>query len=388
MPASSRPTACLALADGTLFYGRGFGATGRRVAELCFNTAMTGYQEILTDPSYAGQIVTFTFPHVGNVGVTPEDDEAADPVAEGLVVKWDPTEPSNWRAAEPLSGWLARRGRVGIGGVDTRRLTRAIRQQGAPHVALEHDPEGRFDIEALVAAARAFPGLEGRDLAKGVTCAQSYRWDEMRWAWPEGYVRRSATTAAPGHRVVAIDYGAKRNILRCLASSGCEVTVMPATATAEDVLAQAPDGLFLSNGPGDPAATGAYAVPMIRQVMERADIPVFGICLGHQMLARALGASTIKMNHGHHGANHPVKDVETGKVEITSMNHGFTVDSQTLPAGVKETHVSLFDGSNCGIRMTDRPVFSVQYHPEASPGPQDSAYLFERFAAAMAARTG
>jgi carbamoyl-phosphate synthase small subunit len=383
MPAQPRPTACLALADGTLFFGRGFGATGRRVAELCFNTAMTGYQEILTDPSYAGQIVTFTFPHVGNVGVTPEDDEAADPVAEGLVVKWDPTEPSNWRAAEPLVDWLARRGRVGIGGVDTRRLTRAIRQQGAPHVALEHDPEGRFDIEALVAAARAFKGLEGVDLARGVTCAQSYRWDEMRWAWPEGYTRREG----PGHRVVAIDYGAKRNILRCLASAGCEVTVMPATATADDVLAQAPDGLFLSNGPGDPAATGAYAVPMIRQVMERSDIPVFGICLGHQMLALALGARTIKMNHGHHGANHPVKDIETGKVEITSMNHGFTVDSQTLPAGVTETHVSLFDGSNCGIRMTDRPVFSVQYHPEASPGPQDSAYLFERFAAAMAGRT-
>jgi carbamoyl-phosphate synthase small subunit len=380
-----RPTACLALADGTLFYGRGFGATGERQAELCFNTAMTGYQEIMTDPSYAGQIVTFTFPHVGNVGVNPEDDETVDPVAEGMVVKWDPTEPSNWRAAEPLSDWLARRGRIGIGGVDTRRLTRAIRQQGAPHVALAHAPEGRFDIEALVRAARAFSGLEGRDLAKAVTCAQSYRWDEMRWAWPEGYSRREG----PGHRVVAIDYGAKRNILRCLASAGCEVTVLPATATAEDVLAHEPDGLFLSNGPGDPAATGAYAVPMIRQVMDRSELPIFGICLGHQMLALALGARTIKMNHGHHGANHPVKDLETGKVEITSMNHGFTVDSQTLPTGVRETHVSLFDGSNCGIRMEDRPVFSVQYHPEASPGPQDSAYLFDRFADAMArAHTG
>jgi carbamoyl-phosphate synthase small subunit len=377
-----RPTACLALADGTLFYGRGFGATGERQAELCFNTAMTGYQEIMTDPSYAGQIVTFTFPHVGNVGVNPEDDETADPVAEGMVVKWDPTEPSNWRAAEPLSDWLARRGRVGIGGIDTRRLTRAIRQQGAPHVALAHDPAGAFDIEALVAAARAFPGLEGRDLARAVTCAQSYRWDEMRWAWPEGYTRREG----PGHRVIAIDYGAKRNILRCLASAGCEVTVLPATATADEVLALRPDGLFLSNGPGDPAATGGYAVPMIREVMDRSRMPVFGICLGHQMLALALGARTIKMNHGHHGANHPVKDIETGKVEITSMNHGFTVDSQTLPAGVRETHVSLFDGSNCGIRLADRPVFSVQYHPEASPGPQDSAYLFDRFANAMAGR--
>ncbi len=374
-----KPTACLALADGTIFYGTGFGATGETVAELCFNTAMTGYQEIMTDPSYAGQIVTFTFPHIGNVGTNPEDDETGDPVAEGLIVKWDPTEPSNWRAAERLTDWLVRRGRIGMGGIDTRRLTRAIRQQGAPHVALAHDPEGNFDIEALVAKARAFPGLVGLDLAKGVTCAQSYRWDEMRWAWPEGYARRTT----PGRRVVAIDYGAKRNILRCLASAGCEVTVLPATATAEDILALEPEGLFLSNGPGDPAATGEYAVPMIRGVLDRSEMPVFGICLGHQMLALALGAKTIKMNHGHHGANHPVKDVETGKVEITSMNHGFTVDTQTLPIGVIETHVSLFDGSNCGIRMTDRPVFSVQYHPEASPGPQDSYYLFERFVAAM-----
>ncbi len=381
-PAPSRPTACLALADGTLFYGRGFGAAGQTTAELCFNTAMTGYQEIMTDPSYAGQVVTFTFPHVGNVGVTPEDDESAEPVAAGMVVKWDPTEPSNWRATERLGDWLIRRGRIGIGGVDTRRLTRAIRQQGAPHVALAHDPEGRFDIEALVAAARGFPGLVGLDLAKDVTCAQSYRWDEMRWAWPEGYARREA----PGHKVVAIDYGAKRNILRCLASAGCDVTVLPASATADDILALEPAGVFLSNGPGDPAATGDYAVPMIRDVLDRSDVPVFGICLGHQMLALALGARTIKMNHGHHGANHPVKDLETGKVEITSMNHGFTVDSQTLPDGVIETHVSLFDGSNCGIRLADRPVFSVQYHPEASPGPQDSYYLFERFVAAIRAR--
>jgi len=378
-----RATACLALADGTLLYGRGFGATGETVAELCFNTAMTGYQEIMTDPSYAGQIVTFTFPHIGNVGVNTDDDETADPVAAGMVVKWDPTEPSNWRAAGRLADWLAARGRIGIGGLDTRRLTRAIRRLGAPHVALAHNPDGEFDIEALVAKARAFPGLEGVDLAKDVTCAQSYRWDERRWAWPDGFPKRTA----PGHRVVALDYGAKRNILRCLASAGCEVTVLPATATADEVLAHDPDGVFLSNGPGDPAATGTYAVPMIQSVMDRSDMPIFGICLGHQMLALALGARTIKMNHGHHGANHPVKDLETGKVEITSMNHGFTVDSQTLPDGVKETHVSLFDGSNCGIRVTDRPIFSVQYHPEASPGPQDSAYLFDRFAQAMAARS-
>ncbi|QEE36137.1 glutamine-hydrolyzing carbamoyl-phosphate synthase small subunit [Octadecabacter sp. SW4] len=379
---SSKPTACLVLADGTVFYGKGFGAKGQTTAELCFNTAMTGYQEIMTDPSYAGQVVTFTFPHIGNTGVTPEDDETADPVAAGMVVKWDPTQSSNWRATEELTVWLERRGRIGIGGVDTRRLTRAIRQQGAPHVALAHDPEGHFDLDALVKAARGFAGLEGLDLAKDVTCAQSYHWNEMRWAWPEGYKPQNA----PKHKVVAIDYGAKRNILRCLASAGCDVTVLPATATAQDVLALNPDGVFLSNGPGDPAATGVYAVPMIKHVLNTTDLPVFGICLGHQMLALALGAKTIKMNHGHHGANHPVKDYDTNKVEITSMNHGFTVDSQTLPAGVRETHVSLFDGSNCGIAMADRPVFSVQYHPEASPGPMDSYYLFERFAAAMAAR--
>ncbi|MEY8800865.1 glutamine-hydrolyzing carbamoyl-phosphate synthase small subunit [Leisingera sp. XS_AS12] len=379
--APTKPTACLALADGTVFYGTGFGATGEAVAELCFNTAMTGYQEIMTDPSYAGQIVTFTFPHIGNTGVTPEDDETADPVAAGMVVKWDPTLASNWRATEELKDWLKRTGRIAIGGVDTRRLTRAIRQQGAPHVALAHDPDGNFDVKALVAKARDWAGLEGMDLAKEVTCAQSYRWDEMRWAWPDGYPRQEA----PKHKVVAIDYGAKRNILRCLASAGCDVTVLPATATAEEVLAHNPDGVFLSNGPGDPAATGEYAVPMIQEVL-KAELPIFGICLGHQMLALALGAKTVKMNHGHHGANHPVKEHATGKVEITSMNHGFAVDAQTLPDGVEETHVSLFDGSNCGIRVSGRPVFSVQHHPEASPGPQDSFYLFERFAEAMAER--
>jgi carbamoyl-phosphate synthase small subunit len=374
------PTACLALADGTIFYGMGFGATGTTVAELCFNTAMTGYQEIMTDPSYAGQIVTFTFPHIGNVGVNPDDDETGDPVAAGMVVKWMPTQSSNWRAVQELGDWLRQRGRIAIGGIDTRRLTRAIRQQGAPHVALEHNPDGSFDIAALVAKARAFNGLEGVDLAKDVTCAQSYRWDEMRWAWPEGYTRQND----PKHKVVAIDYGAKRNILRCLASAGCDVTVLPATATAEEVLAHGPDGVFLSNGPGDPAATGTYAVPMIQTLLTDTALPIFGICLGHQVLALALGARTVKMNHGHHGANHPVKDTETGKVEITSMNHGFAVDSQSLPTGVLETHLSLFDGSNCGIRMADRPVFSVQQHPEASPGPQDSFYLFERFADSMA----
>ena len=383
MAQSTRPTACIALADGSIFYGTGFGATGRTVAELVFNTAMTGYQEIMTDPSYAGQVVTFTFPHIGNTGVTAEDDETAEPVAAGMVVKWDPTEPSNWRATSDLRAWMVAKGRIGVGGVDTRRLTRAIRQQGAPHVVIAHDPEGNFDTAALVAEARGWSGLVGLDLAKDVSCTQSYKWDEMRWAWPEGYTRREG----PGLRVVAVDYGAKRNILRCLASVGCDVTVLPATATAEEVLAHDPEGVFLSNGPGDPAATGAYAVPMIQGVLA-ADLPVFGICLGHQMLALAVGAKTVKMSHGHHGANHPVKEVSTGKVEITSMNHGFTVDSATLPAGVIETHVSLFDGTNCGIALAGRPVFSVQHHPEASPGPQDSFYLFERFAQSMRARRG
>ncbi len=375
----AHPTAAIVLADGQIFYGRGFGAPGIAVAELCFNTAMTGYQEIMTDPSYAGQVVTFTFPHIGNVGVNPEDDETGDPVAEGIVVKWDPTEPSNYRATSDLAEWMESRGRIGVGGIDTRRLTRAIRMQGAPHVAMQYAPDGVFDIDDLLARARGFAGLEGMDLAKEVTCAQSYKWDEMRWSWPEGYTKRTE----PGRKVVAIDYGAKRNILRCLASAGCDVTVLPATATAEEILAHNPEGVFLSNGPGDPKATGEYAVPAIQGILA-ADIPVFGVCLGHQMLALALGAQTLKMNHGHHGANHPVKEHETGKVEITSMNHGFAVDSQSLPEGVEETHVSLFDGSNCGIQVKGKPVFSVQYHPEASPGPQDSYYLFERFVAAMA----
>jgi carbamoyl-phosphate synthase small subunit len=376
---TGKPTACIVLADGTTFYGHGFGATGVIQAELCFNTAMTGYQEIMTDPSYAGQAITFTFPHIGNTGVNMEDDETADPVARAMVVKWDPTEPSNWRSEETLSAWLAKRGRIGIGGIDTRRLTRAITHQGAPHVAIAHDRNGDFDIEDLLAQARAFPGLEGLDLAKEVTCAQSYNWNEQRWAWPDGYPKGAAT----GKKVVAIDYGAKRNILRCLASAGCDVTVLPATATADEVLAHKPAGIFLSNGPGDPAATGEYAVPMIREILDTTKLPIFGICLGHQMLALALGGKTLKMSHGHHGANHPVKEHATGKVEITSMNHGFAVDAQSLPDGVVETHVSLFDGSNCGIRMVDRPVYSVQHHPEASPGPQDSFYLFQRFAASL-----
>ncbi len=376
---SNKATACLALADGTLFFGKGFGSTGETTAELCFNTSITGYQEILTDPSYASQIVTFTFPHIGNVGVNTEDAETQNPAAEGLIVKWDPTQPSNWRSLEHLSDWLRKYNLLGMGGVDTRRLTRAIRMSGAPHVALAHKTDGIFDTAELIKRAKSFSGLEGLDLAKNVTCRQSYKWDEMRWAWPKGFKRQKQAK----HKVVAIDYGAKRNILRCLSSAGCEVTVLPASCSADEVLAHKPEGVFLSNGPGDPAATGKYAVPVIEQLLKNTDLPIFGICLGHQMLALALGAKTIKMSHGHHGANHPVKEHKSGKVEITSMNHGFAVDAQTLPEGVEETHVSLFDGSNCGIKMSNRPVFSVQHHPEASPGPQDSFYLFNQFVATM-----
>ena len=370
----SQPTACLVLSDGTIFYGKGFGKVGVCTAELCFNTAMTGYQEIITDPSYAGQLITFTFPHIGNTGINTEDDEAIEPFAEGIIVKWDPTNPSNWRSTGDLSQWLLEKGLIGMGGVDTRRLTRAIRAQGAPNVTIAHNPEGKFEIEKMVLSARSSKGLEGSDLAAEVTHVGPYEWHEGRWSWPEGH----SDVKKDDHKVVAIDYGAKRNILRCLTNSGCDVTVLPADSTLETILSHNPEGVFLSNGPGDPAATGKYSVPVIRGLLKN-NIPIFGICLGHQMLALALGAETIKMNHGHHGANHPVKDVETGKVEITSMNHGFAVDSQTLPDNVIETHVSLFDGSNCGIRAKDKDAFSVQYHPEASPGPQDSYHLFEKF---------
>jgi len=367
-------TAALALADGTIFWGHGIGATGQAVGEVCFNTSMTGYQEIMTDPSYAGQIITFTFPHIGNTGTNPEDIETLTPAARGCVLRADITEPSNWRAAQHFDAWLKSQGLVGIGGIDTRALTRRIRDLGAPQGTIAHAPDGRFNTAALIKTATDWPGLEGMDLAKEVSCRQSYKWDETRWTLGRGYGRLTA----PKRHVVAIDYGAKRNILRCLADLGCAVTVLPATATAEDVLRHKPDGVFLSNGPGDPAATGEYAVPMIKKVVD-SGIPLFGICLGHQMLALALGAKTEKMHHGHRGANHPVKDLLTGKVEITSQNHGFVVREDSLPKGVAVTHVSLFDGSVEGIAAEGKPVFSVQYHPEASPGPKDSHYLFERF---------
>jgi carbamoyl-phosphate synthase small subunit len=377
-------TAALVLADGTVFWGRGFGAhtaaTGP-VGEVCFSTGMTGYQETLTDPSFAGQIITFTFPHIGNVGTNNEDTEATTIAARGLVVKQDITEPSNWRSAQKLEAWLRAQGVTGIAGVDTRALTIRIRDGGAPTGVLAYPVDGRFDLAALRARAAAWPGLEGMDLAKEVTCRQTYSWDETAWAWPGGAGRQEA----PKHHVVAVDYGAKRNILRCLASAGCRVTVVPATATADDILRHQPDGVFLSNGPGDPAATGEYAVPVLRAVLD-SGVPIFGICLGHQLLALALGAKTYKLERGHRGANQPVKDLATGKVEITSQNHGFAVDAASLPANAKVTHVSLFDGSNEGIASTDRPVFSVQYHPEASPGPSDSHYLFDRFVGMMERR--
>ena len=371
--AGAKPTGVLVLADGTILYGRGLGAEGDAVGEVCFNTSMTGYQEILTDPSYCGQIITFTFPHVGNVGTNFEDIESQGPAARGLVLRADITEPSSWRAASHLDAWCRQRGLVGIAGIDTRRLTRLIRE-GAPNGVIAHSPTGTFDLEALKAKAAAFPGLEGLDLAKDVSCRQTYAWDETLWNLGAGYGRQQNAQ----FHIVAIDYGVKRNILRCLANTGARVTVVPGDTSAADVLALSPDGVFLSNGPGDPAATGTYAVPVIKSLIDSGK-PVFGICLGHQMLALALGAKTAKMKQGHRGANHPVKDKTTGKVEITSQNHGFVVLPETLPANAEETHVSLFDGTNEGLRMLDRPVFSVQYHPEASPGPEDSHYLFDRF---------
>jgi carbamoyl-phosphate synthase small subunit len=376
-------TGVLALADGTVLPGFGVGAAGSAVGEVVFNTAMTGYQEILTDPSYMSQILAFTFPHVGNVGVNAEDVEqmgqGATTSARGAVFRDLPTDAANWRANAPLDGWMRSRGVIGLAGVDTRALTVRIREQGSPHAVIAHNPHGRFDLEALVAQAKAWTGLVGLDLAKDATTRQSFVYDEGLWRWPEGY---AASADQPRYEVVVLDYGVKRNILRAVASIGARVTVLPADTPAEDVLARNPDGIVLSNGPGDPAATGEYAVPEIRKLVDSGK-PLFGICLGHQMLALALGARTVKMDQGHHGANHPVKDLTTGKVEIVSMNHGFTVDRNSLPAPVKETHVSLFDGTNCGLKVEGKPVFSVQHHPEASPGPTDSLYLFDRFAGLM-----
>jgi len=383
--AELKATALLVLADGTVLEGVGIGGIGQSAGEVCFNTAMTGYEEILTDPSYAGQIITFTFPHIGNVGTNEDDIEtvnmAATPGARGVILRTAITEPSSWRATAHLDQWLKRRGIVGLAGIDTRALTSLIRQKGMPNAVIAHAPDGKFDLDALRTEAREWPGLEGMDLVPMVTSGQRFTWDETEWKLGEGYGRQ---TNGEFH-VVAIDYGIKRNILRLLAGAAGKVTVVPATTSAQDILAMKPDGVFLSNGPGDPAATGEYAVPVIRQVIE-SGTPTFGICLGHQMLGLALGGKTMKMHQGHHGANHPVKDLTTGKVEITSMNHGFAVDKESLPDNVDQTHISLFDGSNCGLALKDRPVFSVQYHPEASPGPRDSHYLFQRFTGLMRER--
>ena len=368
-------TGVLVLADGTVVWGRGFGATGSAVGEVCFNTAMTGYQEVMTDPSYAAQIVTFTFPHIGNVGVNDEDLESAVDGAVGCVVREDVTAPSNFRARGEFGEWLAAKGKIGLAGIDTRALTRRIRLSGAPNAVIAHDPEGRFDIPALIKRAQDWPGLEGMDLARVVSRSGEELWEGGLWTLGKGYAR-SPHDARP--HVVAIDYGAKDNIFRNLVKAGARVTVVPAQTPLDAILAMAPDGVFLSNGPGDPAATGAYAVPTIQGLLER-DVPLFGICLGHQMLGLAAGARTTKMHQGHRGANHPVKRLADGVVEITSMNHGFAVDNAALPDSVEETHVSLFDGSNCGIAVKGKRAFGVQYHPEASPGPQDSFYLFERF---------
>ena len=379
MPDAIRATGILVLADGTAIRGRGFGAEGVAVGEVCFNTAMTGYQEVMTDPSYAAQIIAFTFPHIGNVGTNPEDIEATNPHAVGCVVREDVTAPSNWRATGGFDSWLRTNGRIGLSGVDTRALTRRIRERGAPNAVIAHRKDGVFDVDELVALARDWPGLEGTDLAKPVSTLQTYKWDEGLWRLGEGY---APPREREGKRVVAIDYGLKRNILRSLVDAGADVTVVPASASFDDILAHDPQGLFLSNGPGDPAATGEYAVPVIRKWLDTGK-PTFGICLGHQLLGLAVGAKTTKMHQGHRGANHPIKRLSDGRVEITSMNHGFTVDRATLPANARETHVSLFDGSNCGFELTDATAFSVQYHPEASPGPQDSHYLFERFVGAI-----
>ena len=368
-------TAVIVFADGTLIWGRGFGAQTKTVGEICFNTSLTGYQEVLTDPSYAGQIINFTFPHIGNVGTNADDMETINPAARGMIVREDITSPSSWRSTQHLHKWLEQYNLPGIAGVDTRAITRYIRDKGAPNGVLCHAADGKFDLDALYQEAKAWPGLDGMDLAKEVSCIQTYKWTETCWDAQKGYGKQTK----PEFKVVAVDYGAKKNILRCLANAGFDVTVVPATATAEDILNHKPDGVFLSNGPGDPAATGEYAIPTIKKLIEK-NIPIFGICLGHQLLGLALGGKTRKMHMGHRGGNQPVKDLTTGKVEITSQNHGFEVIKESLPKGVEETHISLFDGSNEGLRMNDKPVFSVQYHPEAAPGPHDSYYLFERFA--------
>jgi carbamoyl-phosphate synthase small subunit len=378
---SASPPAILALADGTVFYGKGIGAIGSTVGEVVFNTAMSGYQEILTDPSYCRQIVTLTYPHIGNTGINPEDCEAVKVFAAGLVIRDLPLVASNWRSEQTLDAYLKAEGVVAIAGIDTRKLTRILREKGAQSACIvtAATPD-ELNVDAALAQARGFPGLAGMDLAKVVSANQAYPWSEGEWRLGEGY----AAAGNPRFHVVAYDYGVKRNILRMLADRGCRLTVVPAQTPAADVLALNPDGVFLSNGPGDPEPCD-YAITAIREVLAKG-IPTFGICLGHQLLALASGARTMKMKFGHHGANHPVKDLDSGQVLITSQNHGFAADIDTLPANVRVTHVSLFDGSLQGLARTDVPAFSFQGHPEASPGPHDVAYLFDRFISLMEAR--
>lgn len=382
-PQPEGATGVLVLATGDVLWGHGFGAEGQAVGEVCFHTAMTGYQEIMTDPSFAGQVITFTFPHIGNVGANPDDVEADEPHALGMIVREDPTAPSNFRAAENLAGWMKRHARIGLAGIDTRALTRRIRAGGAPNGVIAHSASGTFDLDLLLNIAREWPGLEGMDLAKSVTRETHGTWgnDRSGGVWRLGFGYEDAGGEDRPH-VVAIDYGSKHNIFRNLVQAGAKVSVVPAETDFDSIMGLNPDGIFLSNGPGDPAATGDYAVPVIRKLLDTGK-PLFGICLGHQLLGLAVGARTTKMFQGHRGANHPVKRLSDGAVEITSMNHGFAVERGSLPANARETHVSLFDGSNAGLELTDKPAFSVQYHPEASPGPQDSFYLFERFVGSL-----
>ena len=370
-----KKTGCIVLSDGQVFFGNGYGAIGTKIAELCFNTSMTGYQEVITDPSYAGQAIVFTFPHVGNTGVNFEDNEAKSPVAEGIITRWHPTKASNWRMKNELADWLKSHSRIGISEIDTRALTTYIRENGAPNASISYDPNGEFNIEDLKIKAQNWPGLTGLDLAATLSCKQNYDWNETKWSYPQGYEK----TSRKGKKVIVVDFGAKRNILRCLTAVGCDIIVVPAQTSFAEIVSHNPLGVFLSNGPGDPEATARYTSPVISKLIKKTNLPIFGVCLGHQLLALALGAETEKMNFGHHGANHPVKNLASGKVEITSMNHGFAVKSGSLPIGVVETHISLFDGSNCGLTILNRNIFSVQYHPEASPGPLDSFHLFQKF---------
>ena len=376
----SAATAILLLEDGTAFYGTGFGAETTNVGEICFNTSMTGYQEIMTDPSYAGQIITFTFPHIGNTGTNGDDVETIQPAALGMIVRNDVTQPSNWRQDSHLHSWLKQHGLPGISGIDTRALTRTIRDNGAPKGVLCHRADGQFDLPALQKLVTDWPGLKGMDLASVVSTKKDFTWSTGSF----DLETNSAPDRKEGLHVVAMDFGCKQNILRCLVDAGCIVDVVSASASADDILARKPDGIFLANGPGDPAATAEFAVPEIKKLIN-SNVPIFGICIGHQLLALAMGGSTGKMVRGHRGANHPVRDLTTGQIEITSQNHGFCVDPDSLPENVEITHISLFDGSVEGLRHKDKPVFCVQYHPESSPGPHDSRHLFQRFVEMMKA---